>query len=205
MSCACETCERVRKIPFETKDYRVEQGWVTTVVELGPREETNPNMTTCSFRIKGTAPYAQHRLQPLCASRPRSPADPYEAKDGGWYGIPSSAIRAALVQACSLSRPKTVAKLNLHVISNGYDKIDGVQLVRFTKGKPQSMQHGPRTFNAWNPGWEADLQIRFNEDVFSAQEVKGFLKQAGQVIGIGAWRPGGPVGTKGWGTFEVST
>ena len=69
----------------------------------------------------------------------------------------------------------TRAKLALSVVADGYDRVDGVPLVRITKGEPEmwvvpvrvmlTMDLRPRP--KWNE-WEALVTIRFDADMLTA-------------------------------------
>jgi hypothetical protein len=54
----------------------------------------------------------------------------------GWYGIPASAFRNAIISVCrTVGFKMTLAKLSVFVIADGFSA-DGTPLVKITKGKP---------------------------------------------------------------------
>jgi hypothetical protein len=133
---------------------------------------------------------------------------------GGGYGIPASVFRQAMVSACRLVGFKmTIAKLAVFVVADGVDDDDGAPLVKITKGDPYrkdsyvrndngSADIRPRPF--WNPGWEAIVHVRFDGDIFEAQDIHNLMARVGIQVGIGAGRPDSKTSCgQGWGTFTV--
>jgi hypothetical protein len=49
-------------------------------------------------------------------------------------------------------------------------------------------------------GWEADVKVKFNADVLSAEQVVNLLKISGFSVGLGEWRP---QKSGEYGTFDV--
>jgi hypothetical protein len=47
------------------------------------------------------------------------------------------------------------------------------------------------------PNWSAEIEVRYNPSLLNANEVKDFLVAAGELEGIGDWRPR-------FGRFEVA-
>lgn len=117
-----------------------------------------PRLAVAEFRIRGTAPYVQHKFsqkaqRQIQEKQEKGPQGRKGAKrearnfdldfelaqhiaDDGWHGIPCSAFRAAIISACRLVGFKmTLAKLSVFVLADGYE--GGTPLVRITKGKPE--------------------------------------------------------------------
>lgn len=196
-----------------------------------------PNIKTGVFRIRGTAPYVQGKfnedaLNTMKAKQQagstaqkgakRSAKDfqrcfeqSYRQTKEGWYGIPTSAIRNAMIDACRLVGFKmTHMKQAINVIPHGFDKDDGMSLVKVTKGKPRYCEHAVKNATGvadirvramYDPGWEADVAISFDADVFTIADVGNLLSRAGAQVGIGHGRPASPKsGGMGWGTFEFA-
>lgn len=133
----------------------------------------------------------------------------------GWHGIPASALRAAMVDACRLVGFKmTVAKLSVFVEADGIDADDGQPLVRLTVGEPVRKDMAVKLANGstdilsrpfFNP-WAAEPTLRWDGDQFSAQDVVNLLSRVGGQVGIGAGRPNSKQSTgMGWGTFRVES
>jgi len=132
----------------------------------------------------------------------------------GWYGIPAPAIRSAMISACRLvGFQMTKAKLAVFVEPDGFDADDGTPLVRITKGEPIYHEAAVRNENGvvdlrarpmWLPGWEADVQIVYDADLFTLEDVANLLLRAGQQVGIGEGRPDSKNSTgMGWGLFTL--
>lgn len=176
-----------------------------------------PNMRICAFTITGTAPYVQCPWTPRTCFRTCAPLPKrrlrYETKEG-WAGIPTTAIRHSLIDACraagfSIAR----GKLALFVEADGFDAINGMPLVRITKGEPRVIENTVRIQGmadirkraCRDPGWEAEVRIRY-DDVFVLQDVRNLLARAGMCAGIGKGRPASRDSSgMAWGTFSVKT
>lgn len=132
----------------------------------------------------------------------------------GWAGIPAPAIRNAMISACKIvgffmSR----AKLMVFALEDGFDEEDGTPLIRITKGEPQYAEHFVRNESGvvdlrprpmWQPGWEANVRIRFDADQFTLPDVANLLARAGLQVGIGAGRHDSAKSNgMGWGTFTI--
>jgi hypothetical protein len=130
----------------------------------------------------------------------------------GWYGIPASSFRNALVSACrTVGFAMTRAKLSLFIIHDGVDAEDGQPLVKLVgepvrKDLPVKLADGstdiiPRPFFM---EWSAVVTLRWDADQFSASDVINLLSRAGVQVGIGAGRPDSKNSCgMGWGTFAV--
>ncbi len=132
----------------------------------------------------------------------------------GSCGLPASGLRQGLVAACSLVGFKmTLAKKSLFVEADGFDADDHSPLVRFTKGDPEHFETATRNETGvadirarplWQPGWEAQVRVRYDADLFSASDVRNLMERVGLQIGMGAGRPDSKASCgQGWGTFEV--
>jgi len=195
-----------------------------------------PSITTAEFKIKGTDPYVQCKFSQKALNemretqslgsvaakgRARKPKDfegLFEASihysKEGWAGIPASAFRTAMVDACRLAGfNMRMAKMSVFVVADGYDATEGVPLVRITKGKPRHVEHAVRLQGVttdirvramWDPGWEAKVSIKYDSDQFDLSDVSNLLLRVGMQVGIGEGRPFSKNSTgMGWGTFEL--
>jgi hypothetical protein len=196
-----------------------------------------PNFQSAKVKIIGTAPLVMNKMSSenrrkmmdaqMAGSRTkkgvkRDPKD-FDAvykgamhiSEQGWYGIPASALRAAMVDACRLVGFKmTIAKLSVFVEADGLDKDDGQPLVKLTVGKPVRKDHAVKLANGstdilsrpfFNP-WAAEPTLTWDGDQFSAGDVVNLLARVGGQVGVGAGRPNSKNSTgMGWGTFKVQT
>ena len=134
--------------------------------------------------------------------------------DGG-HGIPAPAFRNAMIDACRMVGFKmTHAKCSVFVEADGFDVDDATPLVRITKGEPQYLELAVRLETGvcdirprpmWEPGWEANVRIRFDADQFSVSDVANLLLRAGAQIGVGEGRPFSKNSKgMGWGMFRLA-
>jgi hypothetical protein len=131
----------------------------------------------------------------------------------GWYGIPASALRTGMVDACRLVGFKmTVAKLSVFVEPDGFDVDDGQPLVRITEGEPVRKDMAVKLANGSTDilsrpfffPWQAQPTLKWDGDQFSPLDVINLLARVGGQVGVGAGRPGSKNSTgMGWGTFGV--
>jgi hypothetical protein len=196
-----------------------------------------PRIQVIRFDVCGDSPYVQQRFSQKAAeqikatqeagsagkskkARPKKDfqqcyRDALHESTEGWYGFPASAIRSAMISACRLVQFKmTLAKLSVFVAADGYDKVDGIPLVRITKGKPHYSEHWVRLPNGsidlrarpmWDPGWEATITIRYDEDQFTAGDIANLLARVGGQVGIGEGRADSRDGAgMGWGSFKIA-
>lgn len=214
----------------------------STVVSLDSKrqEVTNvvikpPNMAVATFVLESTAPYLQNRFSSenrdkmietqkagSAAKRTRKAKAPkdferiYKASmhisQDGWHGIPATALRNAMIEACRLTEFDMVrAKMCLFVVPDGLDAENVEPLVKI-EGKPRMhLQRVKIGINSTDIAaraifdkWSAKVTIEWDADVFSAQDVANLLARAGWQVGIGAGRPLSKTsGGTGKGTFKL--
>lgn len=132
----------------------------------------------------------------------------------GWAGIPAPAFRNALISACrTVGFQMTRSKLGVFCEPDGFDGDDGTPLVRITRGEPRYFEGFVRNETGvvdirprpkWDEGWEAVARIRFDADMFTAQDVANLMMRAGLQVGIGEGRPDSKKSAGlGWGLFEL--
>lgn len=193
-----------------------------------------PNLQTAKIKIKGRTPYVMNKFssenrRKMMAKQElghqakkgakRDPKDfdkvykgaMHIAKDG-WYGIPASSIRSAMISACRLvGFQMTKAKLSIFVEADGIDADDGTPLVKLD-GKPHrrdlavKLADGSTDIIArpFFDDWKATLTITWDADMFSAGDVVNLLSRVGRQVGIGAGRHDSKASTgMGWGEFTV--
>ena len=194
---------------------------------------TKPKLRTTAVSITGITPYVQHKFseksrrqmeatqeagQQAKGKKVRDPKDfnaVYEAakhySQDGWIGIPASAFRNAMIDACRLVGFKmTVAKLSIFIEADGLDRDEGTPLVRII-GQPRIHKGFARNATGvadirWRPMWEqwsANLRLTWDNDQFAATDVVNLLVRAGMQVGIGEGRPGSPNSNgMDWGRFK---
>lgn len=135
----------------------------------------------------------------------------YRAPDG-WEGMNAAAFRAAMISACRLVGFKmTLAKLSTFIEADGFDKNDGVPLVRIFGNSETYTAH---TRNATGVvdvrsrpmyrDWAARLRVRYDTDQFKMVDVLNLVARVGQQVGIGAGRPDSKASAGcGFGLFTV--
>ena len=195
---------------------------------------TAPKIVTAEFRIVGTAPYVQLRFSEKAMNAMRtkmeagSQANKKKAKeardfdedfrqalhvsDEGWPGIPASAFRNAMISACRLVGFKmTLAKLSVFILPDGFDRVDGVPLIKI-EGTPE-----PHIMHARNATgvcdlrvrakylpWAATVRVQYDADQFTATDAANLMNRVGTQVGIGEGRPDSKASAgMGWGTFRL--
>jgi hypothetical protein len=107
----------------------------------------------------------------------------------------------------------TIAKLSIFVKADGYDRVDNLPLVKITKGEPirHTMYARPklggvdiRVRPMWLEGWQAKLNMRWDADQFSADDIFNLVNRVGEQVGIGEGRyDSRDSAGLGWGCFRV--
>lgn len=130
----------------------------------------------------------------------------------GWEGMNAAAFRAAMISACRLVGFKmTLAKLSAFIEADGFDKNDGVPLVRIYG---ESHVYTAHTRNATGVvdvrsrpmyrNWAARLRVRYDMDQFKMADVLNLVSRCGMQVGIGAGRPDSKASAGcGFGLFNV--
>ncbi len=198
------------------------------------------NLAVVELEIEGDAPHVQHAFgekarkeimekqslgdQAVGRRKPRAAKDfdkqcqeALHVSTAGWNGIPAAALRKAMISACKLPGAEismTMAKLCIFIEADGYDKKDGMPLVKMINAKwkrvdsPVRIDRG-KTIDIharphFAPGWRAKVRIKFDADVFSVDSIVNLLHRAGQQCGIGEGRNDSKDSAGcGWGSFFV--
>ena len=204
---------------------------VQTAVQIKPA-----NIQQAVFKIKGTAPYVQARFSAkamqamkekmLAGStakgkkvrEARNFDDDFEQakhiSEQGWVGIPASSFRQALISACRLVNFRmTLAKLSVFVAADGFDRIDGIPLIKLQAGEPERTEMAVRNATGvadirvrpmWRE-WAAEVKVSFDADQFTLQDVTNLMQRVGLQVGIGEGRPDSRDSAGlGWGTFVLA-
>jgi hypothetical protein len=195
---------------------------------------TAPKIHTAEFRIVGTAPYIQLRFSEKAMNAMRekmelgSQAAKKKARDArnfdedfkqaqhisdeGWPGIPASAFRNAMISACRLVGFKmTLAKMSVFVLPDGFDKVDGVPLIKIDGTPEPHIMHARNATGVcdlrvrakfWP--WSATVRVQYDADQFSATDAANLMNRVGTQVGIGEGRPDSKMSAgMGWGTFKL--
>ena len=140
------------------------------------------------------------------ARQAKSPEQDFEESlypmEGGGYGFPSVAFKAAAVASCRAIEgvTMTLARGAFHVMGE-LVPIKGTptpreDMVRVGMGTADIRYRGE--FKEWS----AVLPVRFNANVLSAEQIVNLFNTAGFHVGVGEWRPGKSGG--GYGMFHVA-
>ena len=203
---------------------------ITQAVQIKPA-----NIQTAIFKIRGTAPLVQARfsekakqamMAKMAMGSQANKSKVKEARDfdedmrramhiseDGWQGIPAGAFRNAMISSCRLVGFKmTLAKLSVFIEADGFDKVDGIPLVKF-EGKPERHEMAARVGidgtdirirPMWRK-WSAAVRVKYDADQFSTQDITNLMQRVGLQVGIGEGRPDSRSSAGlGWGTFELS-
>lgn len=196
------------------------------------------NLVQATIKVRGTAPlvinkFSKKAKDQLMASMstPKSqkkskserPPRDYDAdfegarhrSAAGWDGLPASAFRAAMIDACrTVGMVMTRAKMSVFVLADGFDVEDGMPLVRILGADPERTESLVRNDNGgadirirpmWR-NWEVDVRVEWDADMISAEGVINLLDRAGRQVGVGEGRPFSKQSVgQGWGTFTVVT
>lgn len=132
---------------------------------------------------------------------PKQPTE--EDIEKGRFGFPSCGFKAAAVDAGyqqGILAKKTTARGAFHIIGDMVE-IKGTptmreDMVRIGMGTADIRYRGE--FKEWS----ADLTIRYNPNVMSAEQIINLINMGGFANGIGEWRPSKD---GSFGTFHVKT
>lgn len=194
-------------------------GGAFTVEEMQRIVITPPKFEGIQLTIIGTAPYMQARFSEKARAqieakqragstakkdKRREPRDfdadyqnAFHIATEGWYGIPASAFRNAAIDACRMvGYQMTRAKMSIFIEPEGFDRADGMPLVQIY-GQPEMTQMPVRNETGvcdirvrpmWRE-WRCMLNVRYDADQFTAQDVVNLFLRAGLQVGIGEGRP----------------
>lgn len=116
----------------------------------------------------------------------------------GWDGIHAASFRNAAISACRAAGfVMTKAKLAIFVEPDGFDADDYTPLVRITEGEPHMVVSPCRNASGvidlrprptYMP-WAANLRIRYDAGILTAEDVANLIQRVGLQVGIGEGRP----------------
>lgn len=194
------------------------------------------NIETVSFEMVGTSPLVINKFseksrnimkEKQAAGSTAKKGKKRESKDfketyeaakrvstEGWLGLNAVGIRCGMISACRTAGFQMVlAKLSVFVVADGYDRDDGMPLLRLT-GEPEYTEHTVRNATGvvdirarpmWRE-WGFTLRIRYDADQFTKEDVTNLVHRAGQQVGIGEGRPDSKKSAGlGWGLFTFKS
>lgn len=197
-----------------------------------------PAIETVVYKVIGTAPLVIHKFSQKMKEqmkakqeagsqagkgKKREPKNFQEAYEqslyrspDGWYGIPATAFRNAMINACRMAGFKmTHARCSIFIEADGWDADGSTPLVKIAKGKPEYFESmvrletgvaDIRVRGRVAEGWVANVKVRYDADQFSIDDVTNLLMRAGMQVGLLEGRPFSTNGGgMGWGTFTVES
>jgi hypothetical protein len=160
---------------------------------------------------EGTAQTKKRRAKPPKDFQKVYEGSMHIAQDG-WHGIPASSFRHAMIDACRLTEVDMVrAKMCIFIEADGLDRDSLQPLVRIN-GKPRMLLSRVKiginqtdiAARAVFEKWDATVNIKWDADLFSPEDIGNLLARAGWQVGIGAGRPLSKTSPgMGYGTFDV--
>lgn len=131
--------------------------------------------------------------------------DSLHSMGNGAYGFPASGFKRAAVSACRYAdgMAMTVARGAFHV-NGDLVEIHGSEpkmredMVRIARGTADIRYRGEFT------KWWVTLDVSYNADVISPEQIVNLFNLAGFGVGVGEGRPERQ-GALGWGRFHVAT
>jgi len=199
-----------------------------------------PNYAVVSFNIIGTSPFVSNKFADEARDQMRAQmaagsssklkkrggeraGKDFDASyhgsmhksDDGWYGIPSTAFKAAMVRAASqVGVSMIMLKQVLFIEADGFGDKGVTPLIRFTKGVPAPFDAYVKLKNGstdikrrgrWEPGWTCELRVRYDADLMTPTTIANLVLRAGLSVGVGAGRPCSTTSVgMGWGTFTIA-
>ena len=184
-----------------------------------------PNFQTVQLKVTGLTPLIQNKMKETViqemadvragkktkVNAARTAIDPqkefiksaYQQDDGG-FGFPASAFKQCAVRAGKgIGLAMTDARTLFFVLPNAPDG----ECVSLKSNKPVMRQDPVNVktgkdlrFRPEFRNWSANLDIRFDADRITIDQIANLLNHGGQTVGVGEWRPE-KNGT--FGTFHV--
>lgn len=146
-------------------------------------------------------------MKAISSKRDKTESDFSELSRLEWYGglylnnglpcLPGELIEAMLIESAKKKKKGPQAKAGLFVQQDALLEFDGSRQLDelwasgdyvFKVGAKVGKNRIMRT-RAIFKQWAATLEIYYMPSLLNKSEVEGFVKTAGQIIGIGDWRP----------------
>lgn len=197
---------------------------------------TPPNMKRVCFTIVGISPLmiakfshkalatikAKHEAGSQAKSKKVREARNFDAdveaarhvSREGWDGLHAAAFRNGMIDACRLTDLKmTQARLAIFCVEDGYDRDDGVPLVRIhtvagyeASIMPVRNASGTLDLRArpmWRD-WKMNVVLEYDADLMSLIDISNLMQRVGLQVGVGEGRPYSSKGNGlGFGRFEI--
>ncbi len=125
----------------------------------------------------------------------------------GVIGFPVFGFKKGMMEATSFVGDKAFSKKLVSGAVKIMNVDEGLIPIKFKKQTVLEHRIGNNTkFSPCFHDWSCELQIRYDKNNISAQDIVTLLNYAGFYNGIGAWRPKGAGGGSGeYGMFEVAS
>jgi hypothetical protein len=109
--------------------------------------------------------------------------------EGGGYGFPSVAFKSAAVDACSHidGITKVEARGAFHIVGDMV-RIEGTPTKREDMCRV-GMGTADIRYRGEFKEWSCEIEIRYNANVLSAEQICNLFETGGFAIGVGEWRP----------------
>lgn len=113
----------------------------------------------------------------------------YVLPDGG-YGFPIIGFKAAAVTACTSigGMTKVAARQAFHV-DGEYARIEGDEPTMREDMVKIAMGTADIRYRGEFKNWWTQIEVRFNANVMSGEQILNLLQTAGFAVGVGEWRP----------------
>lgn len=193
-----------------------------------------PDIRIAQFNIVGTSPYVQNKFSEKAkmmikatqeggntskSKKVREPKDfskvyreAMHLTAKGKAGVPAAAFRSGMISACRLVGYKmTIAKMSVFIVPDDFDADDGTPLVHINGDVQPHLGHARndngscdlRCRPMWKE-WSITLNVQYDADQFTQQDVANLLSRVGIQVGIGEGRHDSrDCAGIGWGTFRI--
>ena len=152
-------------------------------------EKAKKQMLDKQMKKARSAKEAKNPKEQYRESLYRLPGKLGSGKLGVGYGFPAIGFKSAAVEACSHidGITKVLARGAFHVVGD-LVKIEGTprmreDMVRVGMGVADIRYRGEF------PTWACTIEVRYNANVLSAEQIINLFNTAGFAIGVGEWRP----------------
>jgi len=130
-------------------------------------------------------------------------ASMYRLPDGS-HGFPASGFKAAAINAC-----RQIDGISMTEAKGAFQVVGDIVQLKCPEPvmREDMVRIGMGTsdirYRACYPVWEAEIQIRYNADFMSREQIVNLFNTAGFCSGIGEWRPSSPKKPGPYGMFHV--
>ena len=123
----------------------------------------------------------------------------------GQIGFPLEGFKKGMMECTSVVGDKFFSKKLVSGAVKIINAEEGLIPIKFKKQDILKHNIGPQTkFTPQFHDWSCELNIQFDQNNISEQDIMTLVNYAGFYVGIGAWRPkGGGGGSGSFGMYEV--